>query len=750
MSNPTDGPPMDGPGVDIATELEDDEKMPELTLEQKLGPQRSLTKQDKQQIWELLLYTVFISIFIVVTTYDRNMTDDNLTYRFVEQMRNLFVGAELNYDDSNFPKTFDMIVTNSDWWAWLLGPGVNNIFPEQWYNGEQIEEPLRNRIMHINQLVGKVRLRQVRSAPYNCSVPAKWKKTYTECYSEFTLGFDDTESYGPRDRDNNGKPLRWHRGTFKGKDVKFEFQSMWELNSIPTYGTRQFLGGGGFVFDLPNNKTEALREIHDLKSYGWIDRRTRAVFIDFAVYNPNLATYCVVSLLAEMLPSGGVIPQHQFRPVKTYWAVTTGEYFIAFFECFFVIMILYYIGAEIYRIFDQGISYFSNGWNILETVNLTFFLICYSLRVFIIVMTNRVPINPLEPMYINMQPLAYFTYLNRSITAVNGLLCWLKMFKFFLPLPHLYVMVVSLSNAARELTFFSVLFCIVMMGFAQGFYLGYSVDLPQYQSVKHSFFTLISGCFGAFDADSLFQQNMYLGILLYSSFILLMFFVMVNVFVAIICNSYDAMTEEWVEKGDKRNLAMVLQNMYMDKYGDQQARRRRERVAKAKERANSEVSKFDKDGDGKLSGAEIEKFITDLGSDALDLATVLKQFDKNGDGQIDQDEFADLIGFLADQPASLLPDSVKKGNVDRKTGNVQKSALTAMAQTLQDMYDAGELPEIEVDAGGDIIERLDESQERLSNIYTLVKRGAGDIGGISRDIQNALKFQQKLHKSITS
>ena len=298
------GPPADGPDDDESgpsASLPDDAaaKKPELTLEQKLGPQRELTKHDVQQIWELALYICFITVFIVVTTYDRNMTDDNLTYRFVEQLRNLFTGSELDYEDSNFPKTFDELVTNGDWWAWLLGPGVNNIYPEKWYNGDIIEEPLRNRIMHTNQLVGKVRLRQVRSAPYNCSVPAKWKHTYSECYGEFRLGFDDTETYGPRDRDNNGQPLRWHRGTFKGKEVLFEFQSMWDLNAIPMYGKRQFLGGGGYTFDLPNNKTEAIREIQDLKDYGWIDRRTRAVFIDFAVYNPNLATYCVVSLLGK-------------------------------------------------------------------------------------------------------------------------------------------------------------------------------------------------------------------------------------------------------------------------------------------------------------------------------------------------------------------------------------------------------------------------------------------------------------------
>ena len=48
----------------------------------------------------------------------------------------------------------------------------------------------------------------------------------------------------------------------------------------------------------------------------WIDRGTRAVFIDFTVYNPNINLFCVVKLVAEMPATGGVITSSSFRTVN--------------------------------------------------------------------------------------------------------------------------------------------------------------------------------------------------------------------------------------------------------------------------------------------------------------------------------------------------------------------------------------------------------------------------------------------------
>ena len=60
-------------------------------------------------------------------------------------------------------------------------------------------------------------------------------------------------------------------------------------------------GPGGFVRKLPA-KTHA-RYVHDsvdeLNENGWIDKATRAVFIEFTVYNPHLFIFCAVKYVRE-------------------------------------------------------------------------------------------------------------------------------------------------------------------------------------------------------------------------------------------------------------------------------------------------------------------------------------------------------------------------------------------------------------------------------------------------------------------
>ena len=48
----------------------------------------------------------------------------------------------------------------------------------------------------------------------------------------------------------------------------------------------------------------------------WVSRATRAVFVDFAVYNANINLFCVVKLIFEFPATGGVIASSEYMTVK--------------------------------------------------------------------------------------------------------------------------------------------------------------------------------------------------------------------------------------------------------------------------------------------------------------------------------------------------------------------------------------------------------------------------------------------------
>ena len=61
-----------------------------------------------------------------------------------------------------------------------------------------------------------------------------------------------------------------------------------ELDSYPYVAAHGVYGGGGYVFELRGPLRNMLARAAQLKKEGWVDRYTRAVFVEFTVYNAQV------------------------------------------------------------------------------------------------------------------------------------------------------------------------------------------------------------------------------------------------------------------------------------------------------------------------------------------------------------------------------------------------------------------------------------------------------------------------------
>lgn len=66
-----------------------------------------------------------------------------------------------------------------------------------------------------------------------------------------------------------------------------------EMNGSSFWGQVSKYGGGGFYQDLSRTREESAAQLQFLKDHFWLDRGTRAVFLDFSVYNRNINLFCV-------------------------------------------------------------------------------------------------------------------------------------------------------------------------------------------------------------------------------------------------------------------------------------------------------------------------------------------------------------------------------------------------------------------------------------------------------------------------
>ena len=80
------------------------------------------------------------------------------------------------------------------------------------------------------------------------------------------------------------------------------------FQGLPYSGIQATYGGGGYVADLGTSAYRANKQLNLLRNASWVDRYTRAVFLEFTLYNPNINLFAYVNYLFEMPATGGVLP----------------------------------------------------------------------------------------------------------------------------------------------------------------------------------------------------------------------------------------------------------------------------------------------------------------------------------------------------------------------------------------------------------------------------------------------------------
>ena len=92
-------------------------------------------------------------------------------------------------------------------------------------------------------------------------------------------------------------------------NLAFKYQNSREYDSFPYFGVYNEYLGGGYTYELVNshNKTQVYNSLSLLQKMNWIDKQTRAVFIEFSLYNPNVNSFSYSVILFEFLPSGNLI-----------------------------------------------------------------------------------------------------------------------------------------------------------------------------------------------------------------------------------------------------------------------------------------------------------------------------------------------------------------------------------------------------------------------------------------------------------
>uniref|UniRef100_A0A672GMT9 Polycystic kidney disease 1 like 2a n=1 Tax=Salarias fasciatus TaxID=181472 RepID=A0A672GMT9_SALFA len=381
-----------------------------------------------------------------------------------------------------------------------------------------------------SKLVGNARLRQLRVRRSSCQIAGFVQELVSECHSPYSWDMEDMGSYKPG----------WNRSltdnTSTNTPDPWTYQTQAQLRSYPIWGQLELYRGGGFVAELGPDSETASSTLEYLFRNSWLDVYTRAILVEFTVYNANVNLFCIVTLLLETAAVGAFQFNTELRTVRLYQS-TGGMYiFVMAAEIIYLLFILYYMFLQAKLVKQQRWAYFKNKWNLLD---LTIILLSWS-AVAVFIARTLLAIRDIAYYHDHKDQFASFYETASADAVLQYLIAFLvlfatvKMWHLLRLHPKMNMISATLQRAWSDISGFLIVLLIMLMAYSFTSYMIYGWKLSSYRTLANAILTIFSLQIGKFDYEEVLNNTSLMGGLLFGSCVVFMTFVVVNLLISVI------------------------------------------------------------------------------------------------------------------------------------------------------------------------------------------------------------------------
>jgi uncharacterized coiled-coil protein SlyX len=407
------------------------------------------------------------------------------------------------------------ITTISDIWSWMertVVPGVYNTTVPNAFEGD---------MLGYNIVLGGVRMKQQKSRPVSCPAPPDAVISVASvCFLEFDPNNVVTDAFGAVNQ------YRFYTSNQEGQGFSFSY-----------WGQLGWYPSDGYIVDFGRNISEVYLLMQQLQNDDWLDVSTRSVVVEISIYNPYLMTFSLGSFLMELPPGGGVITTSRWSTQQMLIDSLPSHRHLLGLEFLFVISTFLMVYEECVEMRTEGFAtYWKQGWNWLDWTNLLILLGIFIMRIQLLLLVRKESWNVDD--FIDIPALGRLIQNESNLLAVNGLCIYLKVFKFLNQVPYLSVVFRTLAARPAELVQFIGLFFVIFFGFVVAFNLAFSGQVFEFRTITQTFYSLFQVLLGRFDFYVLYKVDRVLTSLLFSTFVIVCWWTLLSVFIAILNDTY--------------------------------------------------------------------------------------------------------------------------------------------------------------------------------------------------------------------
>ncbi|MGH0135307.1 UNVERIFIED_CONTAM: hypothetical protein FKN15_059034 [Acipenser sinensis] len=517
----------------------------------------------KTTLRELVVYLLFLTDMCFLTY---GMTSSN-TYYYTKAMSDLFL-ATPTYSGVDFQSITNM----EQFWEFAQGPLLDGLYWSKWYNDKPLDLGPQSFIYYENMLLGVPRIRQLKVLNNSCQVHKDFRNEIDGCYDVY---YEDKEDKNPFGLING---TAWNYFPEK------------ELNGSSHWGILTTYSGSGYYQDLNMTKEESAYLLQNLKENLWLDRGTRAVFIDFTAYNANINLFCVIR-----------------HPVTVWLAVV---------KC-------------------DDLAIVAIIFNVFRTMKVNALL-------------GKLLKQP--DIYADFEFLSFWQMQYNNLNALNLFFTWIKIFKYISFNKTMAQLSSTLARCAMDILGFAIMFFIVFFAYAQLGYLLFGTEVESFSTFVKCIFTQFRIILGDFDYDTINKANRILGPLYFVTYVFFVFFVLLNMFLAIINDTYSEVKAELSGQEDEFQFSDIIKQGYMKTM----------MKLKLKNEKISDVQKALGSGSNELEYEDFKKTLRQMGHSDHEISEAFAKFDHDGNLILDKVEQNRMISDLEEKKRIPYPTAICK------------------------------------------------------------------------------------------
>merc|ERR1719506_597882 len=246
----------------------------------------------------------------------------------------------------------------------------------------------------------------------------------------------------------------------------------------------------------------------------------------------------VVLRMMFLLPQGGgVIPDYKMISVPDWpFPQTAGSYFLTVTIALFF---TYFAYGTFRRIWSEGWRAIGGFTGVVHNLNILMFWVAWGLRFaayyYLPVATEGLMHSDT---FVSLRSYAELIRMSIIVKACNSFLCWFKIVTHLSLEPKFALVTSTLARSASHISAFIFIFVILGYAFASCFLLTFGDSMSTYRSLLETSYSMLRGLLGDFNLNSMQEAHWLMGPFLFLGFVSVAVFVILNLIIAIISDSY--------------------------------------------------------------------------------------------------------------------------------------------------------------------------------------------------------------------